>query len=319
MARYCLTNIAKPEDKNMLIACFNGGLLIYGLEIASSIDQLSAMNKLIKYSLSLSLLATSHIAVTTGAFAQDRYNKCMSLADSDASEALRTAKLWLEEEKSIPARHCEATAIRNVGLDALAGELFDGMVEDMRVGRGMPLVKGKPRPADRPMIAKILLQAGDAWLAAGENGKAYDSASRGISLYQSNEVPAFDFYMLRGDSLFQDRDYELALEDYREALVLKPQNIPLLIIMAKSQRLLDRLPQARGYIDTAFLDDPDNPELRLERGNISYFEGNMDAARSNWLWVAVNAKDTDAAHAATANLQQMDISKNTEEPVKTEP
>lgn len=277
------------------------------------------MKKLIKYSLSLSLLSASFAGVTVGAYAQDRYNECMTLAGSDASEALRVAKLWMEEERSIPARHCEASALRNAGLAALAGELLDEMVEDMRVGSGMPLVKGKPRPADRPMIAKILLQAGDAWLAAGENGYAYNSASRGISLYQAHEEPAFDFYILRGDSLFQDRDYELALEDYREALVLKPQNAPLLIIMAKSQRLLDRLPQARGYIDAAFLDEPENPELRLERGNIAFFEGNLDAARSNWLWVALNAKDTEEAHAATTNLQQMDLSIKDEEPAKNEP
>jgi len=303
----------------MLCGRFNGGLLIYSLEIALSIDQLSVMNKLIKHSLSLSLLTVGLVSASTTVFAQDRYNDCITLAENDASEAIREAKLWLEEERSIPARHCEATALSNAGLAALAGELLDEMVEDMRVGRGMPLVKGKPRPADRPMIAKILLQAGDAWLAAGENGHAYNSASRGISLFKSGEKQAFDFYLLRGDSLFQDRDYELALEDYREALVLKPQSIPLLIIMAKSQRLLDHLPQARGYIDAAFERDPDNPELRLERGSIAYFEGNKDAARSNWLWVALNAKGTEAADAATTNLQQMDITKDIQEPVKTGP
>ena len=91
--------------------------------------------------------------------ARRRYADCTALIASNPGAAFDSALAWRYEACGAPAWHCVGLSLVALGYHAEAGEVFERMAEDMAPGRDS-------------LRAQVLGQAGQAWLQAGEPGRA---------------------------------------------------------------------------------------------------------------------------------------------------
>lgn len=248
--------------------------------------------------------------VSAQSFNDKTYIDCMALADEKPSDGLNKALIWMSGTKNIPARHCEAIALMNLGEYGEAAIRLENMIEDMRVGIGMPRINGVLQAADRVMISKIIKQSADAWLLDNNTSRAFDVASQAFSLYKKDDERLYDFHILRAESMAVEQDFDFAIAEYTLALQLKENGLNALLGVAKSNRILGNFTLARNQIDSALQFHPDNPSLMLENGTLAYFEGDEALARRLWLWVATHAENTSLAKAAQKNLEQLELKSN---------
>lgn len=236
---------------------------------------------------------------------EDRYGKCMNLASSKPSEALNLALIWKEEGSSAPARHCEAVSLFNLAEYGEAGARFELIADDIRIGRGMPVVNGNKQSADPTMLSSMLSQAAQAWLFAGELDRAHDAASRALSIVPKGSDVHIEILLDRAQIAAADEDYDLAIEDIEAALVFDPGNVIALMYHAASKRALGYMAEAQTSINQAFKINPNNPTILLERSNIYFMMGDKESARKDLLTILRDFPDSRAAPSARINLERM--------------
>lgn len=260
--------------------------------------------------LQIPLLALFLFTIQETTLAQDvsetsRYDACMQMAHDQPAEALNIALLWQEDMGGAPARHCEAVSLFNIAEYGEAGARFELIAEDIRVGRGMPVVDGKKTAADSVMYASMLSQAAQAWLMAGELDRANDAASRALSVVKKGSAVHIEILLDRAQILAADEDYDLALEDIDAALIYDSQNLLALLFQAAGKRAVGQYVDAKSSIDRAYAIDPKNPSVLLERSNIAFMLGDKEAARQDLLIIVRDYPDSHAAPSARMNLERM--------------
>lgn len=260
--------------------------------------------------LQITLLTLFWFAMQVPALAQDvsatsRYDACMQMAQDDPAQALNIALLWQEDMGGAPARHCEAVSLFNLTEYGEAGARFELIAEDIRVGRGMPVVDGKKTAADSAMYASMLSQAAQAWLMASELDRAHDAASRAMSVVKKGSAVHIELLLDRAQTLAADEDFELALQDIDAVLIFDSQNLLALLFQAAAKRAVGHYGDAKISIDHAYAIDPKNPSILLERANIAFMLGDKEAARQDLLTIVRDYPDSHAAPSAHMNLERM--------------
>src|SRR5690606_20562079 len=105
--------------------------------------------------------------------------------------------------------------------------------------------------------------------------------------------------VLQGDATRADA----ALAHARQ---LDPQSPFAWLLSATLARRLEKLDEARKYIETAAALAPDYAETALEAGVVAMLSGDEDAARKNWSTVIALEPDEEAAATARGYLAQLD-------------
>ena len=90
---------------------------------------------------------------------KEEYNACLALLEQKPAEAFEKASRWRAGGGGLPAQHCEALALIEVGRFA------DGATRLMQAAQDAAVI----RPA---MAAELFGQAGNAWFLAGEPATA---------------------------------------------------------------------------------------------------------------------------------------------------
>lgn len=193
------------------------------------------------------------------------YTECMALARSDPMRALPQAEKWMKAGGGFGARHCVAVATFEAGRHADAAAQFEAIARDM----------GMDRPGLR---AELLVQAGQAWIAAGQADKAAQVQSRALDLKPEDA----DLWIDRGLSYATMNEWPRAVSDFDHALALRPNDVEFLVLRAAAWRFAGNLSRSLADAQLALKIAPDNTSALLERGFTLSARGETAQARADF-------------------------------------
>ncbi len=220
---------------------------------------------------------------------QREYQDCMILARAAPGDGFNSAMSWASLGGGDGARHCAAVALIGLGQYRAAAQRLERLAAELRAGN----------PA---LSLDILVQAGQAWILAGDTTRAHAVQSAALDIDPDNVELLLD----RGITLATAKNYWEAVDDLNRALELAPGRADLLSLRASAYRYLDALDLAQADIARALSRAPNSPDALLERGMLRRLAGDSAGARDDWLRVIGLAEGTPSAEAARANLEQLD-------------
>lgn len=221
------------------------------------------------------------------------YEQCLVDARSDPEVAYAKALSWFEAGGGLPARHCAAVALVEIGDHAEAAARLERLADDVSA-------------SDTVIRAGLLAQAAQAWNLSGRLGRAEDLQTRVLELFPNDPQLRVDRALVR---LSAGRTWE-AVDDLNIALANEPDNPEVLLFRAAAYRYLDAVELARPDVDRALEIDPNRPEAWLERGILKQLDGDLEGAAQDWARVLKLDPNGAAAAAARARIETMSIIRN---------
>lgn len=217
------------------------------------------------------------------------YAGCMAEARKNPKEGFERAVAWKGLGGGAPAEHCACVALIGLGQYTDAAKRLEILAQNVR--------------QDAPFKAKVLGQAGQAWLLAGDPARAEATAATALKLMPDSA----DLYVDRANARAARKDYKSALADLDQALRQAPDWPDALAFRASARRFLDDNAGALADANRALAIDPGHPEALLERGILKRMNGDDAGARADWMTLLRTAPESDTAAAARANLEKMDV------------
>ena len=212
------------------------------------------------------------------------YERCLAMLRDDPEGALTFADAWEATGGGEGARHCAALGQLTIGEPDRAAE----QLERLAIG-------SQGSAAAR---AAVFAQAGQAWMMAGEPGRAFAASTMALTLNPNDA----DLLTDRSVTLGTMRRYSEALADLDRALAIDPDRAEALTFRAAALRNLDRADEALTTVQRALSVAPENPEALLERGILRQLRNDAEGARTDWQRVLTLAPDTPTADLAQQNL-----------------
>lgn len=216
---------------------------------------------------------------------------CIRVATSSPEKGEAYAARWRGEGGGYRARQCLGVAYANQDRWAAAADAFEDAAREAEAAKD-------------PLVAEIWAQAGNAWLASGEAGKAKLALDAALARGTLEGKPLGETYLDRARAREASGDLEGARADLDRAIEFAP-DVPLgwLLSATLARRMGDRR-LAKAHIDEALRRDPENPSVQLEAGNVAVVMGDEATARSAWQRVLELAPGSPQANAARAALGQ---------------
>lgn len=215
--------------------------------------------------LTLALLLASVVPGTAAPQAGDkkRYENCLSQAGLDPPVAFATATTWIKQNGGPPAEHCAAVAL--VGMKRYA----DGAARLDALGHARDM---------SDLRSELFDQAGNAWILAGETGKAIVSFQTALTLSANDP----DLYADLARAQAMQSDWPSVEADLNAALAIQPRRADLLILRASARNAQNHFAEARSDIDAALRLSPNNAGAMMERGSIKRDSGDLKGARADF-------------------------------------
>lgn len=240
---------------------------------------------------------------------QDRYSFCLNLVERAPDKGINNALEWQLEGGGVPARHCEALGLFYAGEYSEAAVRLEGIAEDMRIGRGMPVRGDERATATASMLADTYGQAANAWLLGGEIVRAEASIGQALALVPPSSRLEWSLRVTRARVAAAEEDFTLALSELETVLRAEPGRTDLLLFVAAAARGTADFQKAEGVLDRYIKLYPDDPSAYLELGNLKDALGDSAPARQAWLKVLTLAEIGPDADAARANIERIDVAK----------
>ncbi len=218
------------------------------------------------------------------------YAACMALAAERPLEAFERAGTWQGLGGGVPAEHCRAAALLELGEEEAAATALEDLARfsqtsaDIKVG--------------------LLRHSAEAWRRAGQDERAFGVIEAALRIAPASPDALEDRAVLHADA---DRLWN-AVDDLNAALDADPARLSALVLRAAAYRRLDTFDLAQADLDRARTIDPGAVEVFLERGALALATGRPDDARQDWMQVLRAAPDSPAAQVARANLERLDVS-----------
>lgn len=236
-----------------------------------------------------------------------RYDQCLSLTERAPSKAIDQGFAWEAEQGGALARHCIAIGLFRLGQYKVAGERLEALGEDIRLGRGMPVIDGQRLAADATLIGQVFDQAANAWLLAGNIDRAEAAIDRAISVTPDRSPQLAPLLIDRARIAAAGEDWSTAYKDLLRARELDPRRRDILLLVASAARHLGYGQEAELALNNYFRNFPDDPAAYLELGNLRDLQGRIEDARRAYLKV-LNLEDMGvSSDAARANLARIDL------------
>ncbi len=232
-----------------------------------------------------------------------KYAACVQEADSDPRKAMDTAVDWQAVGGGIPARHCIALALINLGQYEIGAERLEQLGEDIQMGHD---ILGLGDVDLNSLQAEINGQAGNAWLMTEEFGRAYSALSAALTEAPAQSRFRVEYFIDRARALAGLEQYQKSLDDLDKAAQLAPERADIYVFRASAYRALGALDRAEEDLATALKLNPDSVSALLEQGIIFRMLGKDVEARADWLAIVTKFPDTPEAEIAAENLKLMD-------------
>jgi len=237
----------------------------------------------------LTSVALGATAQTTDREALAGYAACMALAQTDPQRAFDEAEIWAARGGGEAAQHCAAVSLFGLGRHIEAAQRLE------RLAGGMVAGAAGPR-------AKVLAQAGQAWLLAGEGVRARQALSQALELTPGDIELLID----RSIAWATSGQYWEAVDDLNLATEISPARADVLVLRASAYRSLEVTDLASDDLSRALALDPGNPDGLLERGILRRLAGDAAGARADWTQILESVPASPAAEAARSNLKNLD-------------
>lgn len=212
------------------------------------------------------------------------YERCMAMLASDPEGANTFADAWQATGGGEGAEHCLALAQLQLGDVQAGAEMLEKLASNSKA----------------PSLARATVygQADQAWLMAGDPGRALAAAT--MALVLSPDDP--DLLIDRSVADATLGHYSDAVDDLSHALELDPKRADALVLRAAAWRHEGHLDLAQDDVDRALAKDPDNPEAYLERGILRQRRGDRAGAHKDWIQAEALAPDSATSDLAEQNL-----------------
>ncbi len=233
--------------------------------------------------------ALAAAAQTTDRNALGGYAACMSLAQADPQRAFDEAQIWASQGGGEAAQHCAAISLFGLGRHIEAAQRLEQLSNDMAAGAVAPR-------------ARVLGQASQAWLLAGEGVRAQQALSQALELTPGEIELLID----RSIAWATTGQYWEAVDDLNTAADHSPARADVLVLRASAYRFLEATDLASDDLSRALALEPDNPDGLLERGILRRQAGDAAGARADWTRIVEAAPKSPAADAARSNLKNLE-------------
>lgn len=217
------------------------------------------------------------------------YAACMALAQDKPMAAFERAGQWDGLGGGLPARHCRAAALLELGETEAAAT----MLEDLATGER----------ASAPIKAGLLRHAAEAWRRSAQDERALAVLDAALKVVPGDPQTLEDRALLHADG---GRLWD-AVDDLNAALESDPARVSALVLRAAAYRRLESLDLAAADLEKALRLDPQDLEAYVERGALAQATGRPADARQDWMRVLRTAPDSPAAQVARANLERLDV------------
>jgi len=281
----------------------------------------------------LALLGAAVAAAAAFPAQASNYAECMKLVDMAPKRAYELAAHWRDYSGGIPAEHCMALALFAQGEYEKAATMLEQLAQRARQMAKTPAQQaaaevklgkdGKPVPAPEALPPglpiDLLAQAGNAWLMAEKNDKAFTLLSDALSSPGINDDQAAEILIDRARTRVEMGNLEGAVKDLDDALRRGGPRTQAYSYRAAAHRALGHFQSAREDIDKALMLDAENVDALLERANLNQAIGNSEAAVVDWIQVTKLAPGTESAQAASASIAKIRAGVTGDEPAQATP
>ncbi len=214
----------------------------------------------------------------------EEYDRCLGLLSADPRGAYAFADAWEATGGGDGATHCRALAEITMGAPEKGADMMEKLANGSQ--------------AQAAARASIYGQAGQAWLMAGEPGRALGAATLALSLTPDDPGLLID----RSIASASLERYDDAVDDLTRALDLDPRRADALVFRGAAWRHLNQMGLAQDDIDRAFAVDPENADMLLERGILRQRRGDREGARRDWEHAIALAPNNATGDLAQQNL-----------------
>jgi tetratricopeptide (TPR) repeat protein len=221
--------------------------------------------------------------------AEARYRACTAQVRTDAEAAVATANVWREQGGGLSARQCLGLALVALERWAPAATAFEQAARDAEA-------------ANDPRRADFWVQAGNAWVAAGEGPRALAAFDAALLTPSLTDQLRGEVHLDRARAQVALGNSAAARTEIDRALQLVPADPFAWYLSAALAKREHDVARAGADIARARQLAPDNPDILLLAGTLAGLAGNMEEAERLYRQVAAAAPDSDAGRQALASL-----------------
>jgi tetratricopeptide (TPR) repeat protein len=219
----------------------------------------------------------------------NRHRECLALTRSAPARAVGQAQAWLGAGGGIPAAQCLGLAFAAQEKWPEAAAAFDAAARDAEARQ------------DRRR-GELLVEAGNAWLAAGDPAKAAKAFEAALATRLLIPQLEGEVHLDLARAAVSQGDLGAARRHADQGLALVPGDPFAWYLSAALARKEKDLPRAREHIAKAVGLAPQDAAILLEAGNIAGVSGEHDAALGLYARAVRAAPDSDAGKSARAAL-----------------
>ncbi|MEA3062325.1 MAG: hypothetical protein QOJ94_2106 [Sphingomonadales bacterium] len=248
------------------------------------------------------LLALAAAAPATPA----TFKACTELVRSDPQRAAPAAAEWFAKGGGLDALNCRGLALVALERWSDAAAAFDQAALQAEQARDR-------RRAD------FRVEAGNAWLAAGDPARARAAFDAALAANLMTPPLQGEVLLDRARAAVAAGDPAAARADIDKALALVPTDPFAWYLSAALARRERNVARAKSDIGKAVALAPDDAAILLEAGNIAGLGGDVAAARGFYVRAAKAAPDTPTGRSAEAALAENGGENPAPEPPATPP
>ena len=223
-----------------------------------------------------------------------RYHDCLGLATTAPKDAESKANQWRLDGGGFVAQQCLGVAYANQERWSEGAVEFEGAARAAQMAHD-----------DR--AATYWAEAGNAWLAAGNAGKARAALDAALAAGTLDDTQRGEAQLDRARALVATGNLAEARADIDHALVLVPKDPLAWLLSATLARRMGDLPRAHKDIAEAETRAPNSAAVQLEAGNIAALSDDAASAKAAWQKAVTLAPDSAAAASAREALAQFTV------------
>ena len=218
-----------------------------------------------------------------------RFQSCTALVRSQPENGVASANDWVEKGGGMLARQCLGLGYAALQRWAPAATAFEQAAREAET-------KQDPRRAD------FWIQAGNAWLAAGDGAKARTAFDAALATTLLAGTLRGEVHLDRARAGVQLGDIAGARKDLEQGLQLIPADPSAWYLSSGLAMREGDLVRAQKDSGMALSLAPDDPDILLHAGNVAAAAGDEKTAREFYSKVAAAAPTSAAGKAAQAEL-----------------